>query len=138
MKRLLPFLFLLAASYTLFAQAEEPPYYIHSIYFGGGSYYIDPTQVQELNDWLDAIPNIENCEISVHGHTDDIGGKEYNQWLSEMRTESALQLLLLKDIPRETISIEDFGELNPIYDNSTWEGKLKNRRVDIIIRPVVQ
>lgn len=137
MKHLFLLCAFLATSSILFAQAEEPPYYIHSIYFGGGSYYIDPNQAQELHDWLESIPNIENCEISVHGHTDDIGGKEYNQWLSEMRTESTLQLLILKNIPRETISIEDFGELNPIYDNSTWEGKLKNRRVDVIIKPIV-
>ena len=121
---------------VLFAQSDEPAYYIHSIYFGGGSYYIGPEQIAEFNEWFDAIPNIENCEISVHGHTDDIGGLEYNQWLSQMRTDSATKLLLDKNVPRETISIEDFGELNPIYDNSTWEGKLKNRRVDIIIKPM--
>jgi outer membrane protein OmpA-like peptidoglycan-associated protein len=122
---------------TLSAQDQEPPYYIHSIYFGGGSSYIDQLQIDELHQWLDAIPNIENCEISIHGHTDDIGSYEYNQWLSKMRTEAALLQLLLKSIPEEIISIEDFGELNPIYDNSTWEGKLKNRRVDIIIKPIL-
>lgn len=132
----LSYLLLLLPS-VLWAQAEEPAYYIHSIYFGGGSYYIGPEQIKEFEEWFETIPNIENCEISVHGHTDDIGGVEYNQWLSQMRTESATLLLLEKNVPRESISIEDFGELNPIYDNSTWEGKLKNRRVDIIIKPIV-
>ena len=136
MKYLLLFL-LLPLYASLQAQDNEPPYYIHSIYFGGGSYYIDQLQVEELNDWLDAIPNIENCQISIHGHTDDIGSVEYNQWLSQMRTDAALQRLLLKNIPQEIISIEEFGELNPVYDNSTWEGKLKNRRVDIIIKPIL-
>jgi flagellar motor protein MotB len=54
-----------------------------------------------------------------------------------MRTDAALQRLLMKQIPEEIISIEEFGELNPVYDNSTWEGKLKNRRVDIIIKPIL-
>lgn len=121
-----------------FAQdSEAPPYHIFSIYFGGGSYYIDAQQEQAFYEWIDGIPGIDNHEISVHSHTDDIGGKEYNAWLSRMRSESALRLLMNKHISREVISIEDFGELNPVYDNSTWEGKLKNRRVDIIIKPLV-
>lgn len=131
-------LFVICASNALFAQEEEaPPYYIFSIYFGGGSYYIDGQQEQAFYEWLDGIPGIDDHEISVHSHTDDIGGKEYNAWLSRMRSESALRLLMNKHIPREVISIEDFGELNPVYDNSTWEGRLKNRRVDIIIKPLV-
>ena len=117
-------------------QLPGPNYYIFSIYFGGGSYYIDGQQVQDLNEWLDGIPGIENHEISIHSHTDDIGGREYNARLSRMRSEAVLQRLLLKGISPDIISIKDFGELNPVYDNSTWEGKLKNRRADIIIKPV--
>ena len=54
-----------------------------------------------------------------------------------------LDVLLIEDdtieimklnIDRQSISIEDFGELNPVYDNSTLEGRLRNRRVDIIIK----
>ena len=120
----------------LCAQDEEPSYYIFSIYFGGGSYYIDESQATELYEWLDEIPRLEEHAISIHSHTDDIGGKEYNAWLSSMRSNSALHLLLQKGLPDYIISIEDFGELNPVYDNSTWAGKLKNRRVDIIIKPL--
>lgn len=116
---------------------DPDPYYIFSIYFGGGSYYIDPGQVEELYKWLDGIPGIEDHEISIHGHTDDIGSREYNQMLSQMRTDAALQRLLQKGLPKDQIFIRDFGELNPIYDNSTWEGRRKNRRVDIIIRPLI-
>ena len=120
-------------------QAQEEPvqeYYIFSIYFGGGSHYVSPDQEQELYKWLDGIPGIDNHEISVHSHTDDIGSKQYNDWLSQMRSDAAIDKLMNHGIDPDRISIEDFGELNPIYDNSTWEGKLKNRRVDIIVRPL--
>jgi outer membrane protein OmpA-like peptidoglycan-associated protein len=116
---------------------EGPNYHIFSIYFGGGSYYIDAQQESELFKWLDGIDNIENQLISIHGHTDNIGSYEYNQMLSRYRSEAALIRLIQKGIPRDVISIEDFGELNPIYDNSTWEGQRKNRRVDIIIKPLI-
>lgn len=114
-----------------------PNYKIFSIYFGGGSYYIDAKQEKELFEWLDNIQQLENQEISIHGHTDNIGSMEYNQMLSRYRCEAAFRKLLKKGILEEQITIEDFGEHNPIYDNATWEGKLKNRRVDVIIKPIV-
>ncbi len=116
---------------------DPEPYYIFSIYFGGGSYYIDPEQTEGLYQWLDGIPGLEDHEISIHGHTDDIGGKEYNQVLSQFRSERAFQKLIEKGIPKEQILLKDFGELNPLYDNNTWEGRRKNRRVDIIVKPLV-
>jgi outer membrane protein OmpA-like peptidoglycan-associated protein len=118
-------------------QREKPAYYIFSIYFGGGSWYIDAEQTQDLFEWIDGIDGIEHCDISVHGHTDNIGSIEYNQWLSQQRCRAAVLLLLEKEIEEDRISVEDFGELNPVYDNSTWEGRLKNRRVDVIIRPLI-
>ncbi len=119
------------------SQEEGPAYYIKSVFFGGGSYYIDEQQVRELYDFIDEIPGIENMEILIQSHTDNIGGLEYNQWLSQMRSETAFQKLLEKGIQSEMMLIEDFGEQNPYFDNQTWEGKLRNRRVDVIIRPLV-
>lgn len=119
--------------------AQEQPqsdYRIFSIYFGGGSYYIDDEQVGELYKWLDGIDNIEAQEISIHSHTDNIGSLQYNQWLSQLRSEAAFNKLLQHGIPHDIITISDFGELNPVYSNDTWNGKLRNRRVDIIIKPL--
>lgn len=137
MKKILFLLFCLIGYSTFFAQSKGEPVYIQSIYFGGGDYRIDEGQKQDLAEFLESIPNIEEYEISVHGHTDDIGGVEYNQWLSEMRSEMVVRELMQKDIPREAIGIKDFGELNPIYDNNTWEGKLKNRRADVVLKKIV-
>lgn len=135
---LLPLLAIACAVLPGAAQNDEgAPYHIFSIFFGGGSWHIDEGQVQELYQWIDNIQGIENHEISIHGHTDDIGSLEYNQWLAHHRCMAALRKLLDKGIPREQITIEEFGEQNPIFDNATWEGKLKNRRVDVIIRPLL-
>ena len=118
-------------------ETNHADYLIYSIYFGGGSSYIDEKQEQGLIDFLNKIPNIQHYSISVHSYTDDIGGVEYNKWLSAMRSESVIQKLVDQAISQDMISIQDFGELNPIYDNSTWEGKLKNRRSDVILMPLV-
>ena len=118
-------------------EGAPPSYYIFSIYFGGGSYYIDSEQSQDLFDWIDGIEDADNMEISIHSHTDNIGSKSYNARLSQMRSVGAIRKLIEKGLRQEMMSIEDFGEFNPVYDNSTWEGKLKNRRVDIILRPII-
>jgi len=128
---------LLISISALKAQEEPTPeYWIFSIYFGGGNYHISSDQEEELYKWLESIPGVEFHQISVHSHTDDIGSKRYNDWLSQNRSDAAIEKLINHGIAPERISVEDFGELNPVYDNSTWEGKLKNRRVDIIVRPL--
>jgi len=129
-------LFLLAILLPLIPVAPQDAHDMYSIYFGGGSYYIDPQQEQGLYEFLDAHPQAKHLTITIHSHTDDIGSLEYNERLSRLRSLEAQQRLLHYGIPAENLSIQDFGELNPVYDNSTWAGKLKNRRVDVIIHRV--
>lgn len=116
---------------------EQHAYVLKSIYFGGGSYYIDDIQFSELKHLVDSIPDIKDYTITVHSHTDNIGGAAYNEWLSQMRSEAAIEKLLNLDFKSNQIEIRDFGQFNPIYDNTTWEGRQLNRRVDIIFWPVV-
>ena len=129
-------LVLVVFSTTLaFSQKEEIR---KSIYFDGGSYYIDEFQATELANWLDSIPNLlDKYEIQLISHTDPIGGFEYNQWLSRMRSEAVFYLIVTKDIPEKKIHIKDWGLENPVYDNTSMAGRMMNRRVDVIVRPVV-
>ena len=109
-----------------------------SIYFGGGSYYIDDGQITELFRWLDSIPKLtEKYQIQLISHTDPIGGKRYNEWLSQMRSESVFELLLQKNIPEAIIYKKDWGLENPVFSNDNFQGMMMNRRVDVILHPVV-
>ena len=108
-----------------------------SIYFGGGSYEIDSLQTHELFHWLDSISNFDRYEIHLISHTDPIGGKQYNEWLSQMRSESVRQLILQKEIPEHKITTKDWGLENPVYRNSSRGGMRMNRRVDVILYPIV-
>lgn len=123
-------------SFCSIAQAQRfgEPSFIKSIYFGGGSSYVDHRQADKILAFLDSVPNVHNYVITVHSHTDNIGGQEYNEFLSQMRSESVIELLLEnKKIKKEAIEIKDFGLFNPVYDNSTGYGRRMNRRVDIIL-----
>lgn len=121
---------------SLAVSGQEGPQYQMSIYFGGGSYYISQEQRNSITEFLNGIPHVEQFNITIHSHTDNIGGVEFNDWLSQMRSFSAKEELLINNIKPEMIEIKDFGLHNPVYDNSTWEGKLKNRRVDIFLWPL--
>lgn len=131
---LVVFLFLSAISFG--QQVAPDPSMIKSIYFGGGSYYIDDGQALELKEFIESFPSIENYTITIHSHTDNIGSPDYNQMLSEMRSYMSIRELINNKVPEEIISIQDFGEFNPIYDNSTYQGRMRNRRVDIILWPL--
>lgn len=132
-------LVILFVSLGLATQAQQQDDEIRmSIYFGGGSYYIDETQINELYHWLDSVPNLlEKYDIHLISHTDPIGGKEYNEWLSEMRSGAVLELLIQKAIPETKVTIKDWGLDNAVYRNDTWEGRQMNRRVDVILYPIV-
>ena len=110
-----------------------------SIFFGGGSYYVDEVQIEELYDWLDSIPNLlEKYDIHLISHTDPIGGKEYNDWLSKMRSEAVEQIILNRgDISERRITIKDWGLENPVYSNTSYSGMQMNRRVDVILYPII-
>jgi outer membrane protein OmpA-like peptidoglycan-associated protein len=126
-----------AISFTAISQQQSDEIR-KSIYFGGGSYYISEDQITELYHWLDSIPNVlEKYDIQLISHTDPIGGKQYNEWLSNMRSEAVHGLLMLRNIPEHKITIKDWGLENPVYSNESFRGMQMNRRVDVILYPIV-
>jgi outer membrane protein OmpA-like peptidoglycan-associated protein len=124
---------------TLVASAQQSADEIRkSIFFGGGSYYISEDQSAELYHWLDSIPNLlEKYDIHLISHTDPIGGKEYNEWLSRMRSGAVQGLLLQRAIPEHKITIKDWGLENAVYRNDSYDGMRMNRRVDVILYPII-
>jgi len=130
---------ILLLSISANAQQQHQDEIRKSIFFGGGSYYVGEDQINELHDWLDSIPNlIEKYDIHLISHTDPIGGKEYNEWLSKMRSEAVQQIILNRgDITERKVTIKDWGLDNPVYSNTSYEGMQMNRRVDVILYPII-
>lgn len=117
-------------------QAVDTATHIKSIYFGGGSYYIDEDQEIELIEWLDGFENLEQYEVVIQSHTDNIGNIEFNNRLSEMRSNAVWLRLIDYPVATEAIEITDFGEYEPTFSNASHLGRLKNRRADVILKPV--
>ena len=114
---------------------SEEPYLIKSIFFDGGRYYIDEEQVDGVMEFFSGVI-LENYEIHIHSHTDNVGSIDYNRWLSRMRSEATYEMLQYEGIPMDQIYIKDHGLFNPEFDNKSWEGRRKNRRVDIVLWPL--
>jgi outer membrane protein OmpA-like peptidoglycan-associated protein len=131
-------LFILILSHFFAVGQRQADEIRKSIFFGGGSYNISEDQAKELYYWLDSIPNLlEKYDIQLISHTDPIGGKEYNEWLSKMRSAAVEELLIRKPIPENKISIKDWGLENAVYRNDTYKGMRLNRRVDVILYPII-
>lgn len=130
------FIFSIISFLSLQHAFAQEDYIRKSIFFPGGSYAIDDYQSGKLRDFLDSIPNIRQFEITIHSHTDNIGGRSYNEWLSQMRSESTIRELINNAVDEKSIAIKDFGQFNPLYDNTTANGRRLNRRVDIILWPI--
>ncbi len=134
--RLIVYLIIIAGLCGLKAQPSDE--LRKSIYFGGGSYSVDDEQANELLHWLDSIPDLlTRYEIHLISHTDPIGGREYNEWLSRMRSNAVKQILIQHKIPENKITVKDWGLDNPVYSNTTRRGMALNRRVDVILYPIV-
>ena len=71
--------------------------------------------------------------VLVEGFTDDRGGEEHNLQLSMKRVRQIEDLMHDIGVPPESVSVIGYGESMPKYDNSTEEGRQKNRRVDFKI-----
>jgi outer membrane protein OmpA-like peptidoglycan-associated protein len=69
----------------------------------------------------------------VEGHTDSTGSDEFNQKLSEQRADTTKSYLIEQGLAEGSVSAKGFGKTMPVADNSTAEGRQKNRRVEIIV-----
>ena len=130
---------LISVSSFSYAQESElaPNFHIKSIFFGGGSYFIDEGQSIELRDFLEQFHTIEEYEIFIQSHTDNIGSMDYNLWLSNRRGEMTRFHILEHGIPPHILTNQDFGEVKPQFENEDFHGRSANRRVDVIIRRIV-
>jgi outer membrane protein OmpA-like peptidoglycan-associated protein len=88
----------------------------------------------ELKKAIGFVKKYPDANVKIEGHTDSMGTEQYNQILSEERAGALQNYLVQKGaVQRANISTVGYGELKPLEDNKTDEGRAENRRVDILI-----
>ncbi len=106
---------------------------VENIYFEFDRAYLRRESIKTLDSIVAQLKKNPRIKLEIHGHTDNIGTKEYNQKLSEKRANAVMEYLIKNGISPERLKAIGFGEAKPIADNSTEEGRSRNRRTEFLI-----
>lgn len=103
------------------------------ILFDFNKYEIKDDIKNSLNTLARALKTNKDIRIKIDGYTDFIGSEGYNLELSVKRAKAIKNYLISKGAIENNISIEGYGEQNPVSSNNTENGRARNRRVEFII-----
>jgi outer membrane protein OmpA-like peptidoglycan-associated protein len=105
------------------------------ILFTTGSAALQPGADDKLREVAGILQRYPRTMIEIVGHTDSVGSETSNQTLSERRAASVRDSLAANGVSSARVIVRGAGELRPLADNSTPEGRARNRRVDLTLRP---
>ena len=106
--------------------------------FDVNSATIKPEALVTYGKIASILKTYDKTVIHIVGHTDSTGSADYNQGLSQRRAASVGSYLAEGGVPATRVREEGRGLREPVADNGSPEGRTKNRRVDIVLKPVVE
>lgn len=101
--------------------------------FETGKSIIRSSSYPSLNDLSQILSENSDYNLLIEGHTDNVGNRSTNMTLSKNRAEAVKKYLVNKGVPQEKLTTKYYGPDKPIADNSTPEGRQRNRRVEMKI-----
>jgi OOP family OmpA-OmpF porin len=105
---------------------------IYGIHFDTGKAAILPDSDSILGEIVKLMQQNSDLKLRVEGHTDTKGIPSANQALSEKRAQAVVAWLTAHGVAAARLSAKGFGQDKPVADNSTEEGRAKNRRVELV------
>lgn len=103
------------------------------VYFDTEKYNINAASQETLDKLAGIFKEYPGSNILVEGHTDSTGADAYNLTLSKNRAQAVTNYLVQQGVSSGRFNTKWYGETQPKYDNSTVEGRAKNRRVELAI-----
>lgn len=104
---------------------------IKGLTFDSGKSAIKPEFNLLLGEVVQILKANPKVRVAIEGYTDSMGGEAGNQRISEARAKAVHDELVSRGIAKERLEYRGFGEKNPVADNTTDEGRKKNRRVEL-------
>ncbi len=103
--------------------------------FGFNKHELSSTAKAALDEFAGGLKQQgQAVYIEIQGHTDNVGGKDYNEKLGLSRAEAVRQYLNKEHkFPLHRINVISYGAAEPIADNKTREGRAQNRRVALVV-----
>jgi OOP family OmpA-OmpF porin len=104
------------------------------IFFNTGSATLTTRSYTALDEMASVLKSNPGLQLTIEGHTDNIGKPEKNQLLSEDRANAVMNYLQQTGIQVSRLKANGFGEQRPVANNGTLEGRAVNRRVEFNVR----
>ena len=102
-----------------------------TVYFEFDKSSLTSKSIQTLKSAVDALNENSTIEVTLSGHADERGTREYNLALGQRRAESVSDYLVLNGIKKSRITVKSFGEEKPLAYGQDEASYAKNRRVEL-------
>ena len=99
--------------------------------FETGSATLKPSSAEQLKNIAEIMKAYPKVKMKIGGYTDNVGNADANLKLSQKRAENTMQEIVKLGVDAKRLEAEGYGEKHPVADNSTEEGRAKNRRIDL-------
>jgi len=106
---------------------------IPDILFDTAKFSLRPVAREKLARVGGIISGHPGLRLEVEGHTDSVGGDDYNQRLSEHRGDAVRDYLTQQGMQGSSVTSKGFGKTQPVASNDTASGRQQNRRVELVI-----
>jgi outer membrane protein OmpA-like peptidoglycan-associated protein len=103
------------------------------VLFDTGKYSLRPLAREKLAKVAGIVSGHPGLKLDVEGHTDSVGGDDYNQQLSQHRGEAVREYLIQQGMTASSVTSKGFGKMQPVASNDTADGRQQNRRVELVI-----
>jgi outer membrane protein OmpA-like peptidoglycan-associated protein len=104
---------------------------VYGITFDTGRATLQTGSEQVLGEIVKVLNDHTDWRFEVQGHTDNVGAKSANTALSDQRARTVVAWLTSKGIAAPRLVAKGYGDTEPVADNTTEEGRAKNRRVEL-------
>src|SRR3989449_184574 len=103
------------------------------VLFDSGRYTLKPGAREKLAKISGIVLAYPGLNLQIEGHTDNVGGEEFNQQLSERRAASVRDFLVQQGVSAASITARGLGKAQPVASNESAEGRQQNRRVELVV-----
>jgi outer membrane protein OmpA-like peptidoglycan-associated protein len=103
-----------------------------NILFETGKSDIQQESLPIVDQIFELMKSDATIKISIEGHTDNVGDAASNKKLSNDRAKAVMDALIAKGIDKIRMSFVGWGQEKPVADNRSEEGRVQNRRVEIV------
>ena len=104
---------------------------VYGILFDTGKATLQDSSTSTLNEIIKLLQQDVALKLRIEGHTDNVGAAASNQILSQKRADAVRTWLVSHGIAADRLTAKGYGDTKPVSDNSTDDGRAKNRRVEL-------